>query len=301
MNFVQRVIPFHLSEDIPVDQPIDIYFFVDLSKGSVTEENIILFNLTEEKGESIRFEYQNRRLQIRPLQQLKPNTHYQIQLVGGRNGLEDITGNKMEETYVSEFYTKENKRLAAPIMISPTDMAEITDDITFQWEPVEGVKYYELEISRSNTFRNLVWPLKKVKIYETAITPHIDYEPGTYYARIRSVGEDGEPSHYSDPIRYYYSGEKQTSESGIKDHDYVIETNTRIQHAEPDSQINALQQHFANIALNQQQQSFRVVNSTPKHKALNLQNVGRITITFNQPVDPESVSSDSIYIIEERN
>src|SRR5690606_28760952 len=114
----------------------DIYFFVDLSKGSVTEENIILFNLTEEKGESIRFEYQNRRLQIRPLQQLKPNTHYQIQLVGGRNGLEDITGNKMEETYVSEFYTKESKRLAAPIMISPTDMAEITDDITFQWEPV---------------------------------------------------------------------------------------------------------------------------------------------------------------------
>lgn len=298
MNFVRRVFPYHLSENVPVDAEIEIFFFLDLNQGTVTPENVLLFNLTEERSEEVEFEYEARRLKIKPIEDLKPNMHYQVQLVGGKDGIKNIIGQEMAETYVSEFYTKKVKQIQPPRFITPTDMVEVTDDIRFEWRPVIDADYYELEVSRSNHFQHLVWPKKETPIYETSIIPHINYEPGTYYARIRSVSYDGTKSHYSKPIRYYYKGKKQTDNihQPYREKGIILEPQGKIEK----NMIQTLQQHFINEEDTQPSDSLKIVKSTPKHKTLNIKNTP-ISIVFNKNINPESVTSETIYLIEERN
>lgn len=302
MNFVSKVDPYHLSEDVSMDRKIDIFFFLDLDQGTLTPDKILLINLNEEVSEEVRFEYRNRHLTIYPLKPLKPDMHYQVQIVGGRNGVKNIIGQEMAETYVSEFYTKKIKEIQPPILVYPIDLTEVTDDIEFEWKPVVDAKYYELEVSRSNTFHNLVWPLADTPIFETKIMPHINYEIGTYYVRIRSVNHDGKKSHYTKAVRYYYKGKTQTDNINtpspeVKE-DIVLETKGEV--IGSGGIIHTLQKHFLTKQASSSHQPLKIVKSTPKHKGLHV-DAGEIVIKFNKEIDPESVTEDSIYLIEERN
>lgn len=302
MNFVSRTIPYHLSEDVPTNPKIEIYFFLDLDKGTLNQDKIILFNLTEERTEKIKYEYQNKRLTITPVKDLGPNMHYQIQLVGGRKGLKNIIGQEMAETYVSEFYTKTIREVQPPVVTFPTDLTETISDITFKWKPAINAKFYELEISKTNTFHHLVWPLEQTPVYETTVTPHINYDKGTYYARIRSIAHDGTKSHYSRTIRYYFNGVKQADNMNDQHQEESIILETAGKVLESTSIIESLQKHFMNEKAIKVNESFSITGSSPKHKGLNIRTgTGFVTITFDQDVDPDSVTADSIYIVEERN
>ncbi|CDQ41819.1 Ig-like domain-containing domain [Virgibacillus salexigens] len=300
MNFVSRTFPYHLSDNVSLDQQIDIFFFLDINKKRLTSEKIILFNSTEEVSEGIEFKYNNKRLTIKPLQNMKPNSHYQVQLLGGTNGIEDITGIKLAETYICEFYTNQTEKINPPILTAPSDLVEISDDITFNWKPSIDAAYYELEISNTTNFQNLIWPNSTTPIYETSVTPHINYNKGRYYARIRSVDADGRKSHYSPTIRYYYNGQKQVTEKITKDNQGV-KLSTKSKLVSKSSAIEALQQHFAFETKNASIDNLEIINSTPANDSRNIQEIEDIIVEFNQSIDPNTVSSKSIYVIEEKN
>ena len=304
MNFVSKSVPHHLQEKVATDQQIDIFFFIDIHKGSLTADKVILFNLTEERSEDIAFEYSNRRLIIRPRKHLSQNTHYQIQLIGGREGIKDIMGRVMAESYQSEFYTSVATTIQPPTITSPTDLVEISGDVSFKWTPSPGAAYYEVEVSRTNTFQNLVWPASEVKIYETEVSPYINYEKGLYYMRARSVNAEGKKSHYTKAIQYYYSGLPQTNNRIVKEINppphILLETSARV--ISNETPINVLQQHFINELGEQKKASFHLIRSKPKHKGTNLTlNNNEIVLTFNQEIDPDSVSSEAVYVLAERN
>jgi hypothetical protein len=212
MSFVLRTFPNHLAKDVPLDSVLQVFFMIDLNMEFVTPNNIILFNLDEQKHEPIELEYRNRVLTIRPVQKMSPLTHYQLELVDGEKGIQDIAGNKLDSAYTIEFFTGDVLDLKAPVLISPTDLSEIRGDVRYSWMPVEKANHYELQISRSNTFDVLVWPITDHRIYNTEVVPAFAYQKGQYYARVRAVDAEGTKSAWSNVIRLYYNGEDDLPE-----------------------------------------------------------------------------------------
>jgi hypothetical protein len=215
MSFVIRTFPIHLSENVPLDMKIDIFFMFDLNTETITPNNVILFNMAEQKSEPIEFEYKNRCLSIRPKQLYSPLTHYQVELLGGKTGIRDITGRDLGQSYKLEFYTADQTKIKTPTLTSPTDLSEIHGDVKFSWLAVENAYFYELQISKSNTFDVLEWPVKDHRVFGTEVIPDVSYKKGTYYARIRAVKDDGTASAFSKPIRYYYDGPNEVPEEPI--------------------------------------------------------------------------------------
>jgi hypothetical protein len=209
MNFIYKTIPKHTEEKVHLDQVIEIFFMIDLNQQSLREEHVILFNLTEQLVEPIQFSYNRRVLKVTPVSNLLPNNHYQFQIVGGEKGIRDITGRMMAQTYEVEFYTKDVQKIKPPTVLSPTDLTSVRESVQVELDSVVDADYYELQISKSNTFHNLVWPLDGEKVYKTSdvkLIPTIKYETGQYYLRVRSVSDDGTLSSWSSTVRYYYDG-----------------------------------------------------------------------------------------------
>lgn len=311
MNFVYKTNPRHTEEKVPTDQPIEIYFMVDVNKAALKDEHFILLNLTEQAIEPVRFEYNMRLLKVTPLSKLKPNNHYQLQVVGGTDGIKDIIGRMMADTYELEFYTKDVASVKAPRILAPTDLSVITTYAAFELEPAEGADYYELQISKSNTFHNLVWPIDGEKVYQTSVTPNIAYETGQYYMRVRTIATDGTVSSWSPVIRYYYNGEpaielpvddevpEETVSAQSKK--VVLQTNTQIQQTAK-TELQSLQNIFS-VQAEAGTGSLYVTSTTPKDGSVHnpLANSKRIVITFSEDVDPDSVTSDNCYVLVERN
>lgn len=206
MNFVLHTTPTHLSEKVLLGTNIEVSFMFDINVSTLNEQNIILFNMTERKAESVSITYKAKLLTVKPSKDLKPNCHYQVQLVGGQSGIKDITGRTLNDTYVFEFKTHDIEKIKPPMFLFPTDLSEITGDTVFRWTEAAGAYFYELEISRSNTFDVLAWPKANERVYATEFIPDVDYRKGQYYARIRTVNNEGFKSAYSSVIRFYYDG-----------------------------------------------------------------------------------------------
>jgi hypothetical protein len=326
MNVVYKTIPRHTEENIPLDQVIEIYFMIDMNKHSMRPENIILFNLTEQVVEPVTFEYSRRVLKVHPVHKLKPTNHYQLQLVGGESGLKDITGRFMAETYEVEFCTKDVENIKPPKILSPTDLSVVREAATFELEPSLNADYYELQVSKSNTFQNLVWPTNGEKVYQTSeirVTPDIPYETGTYYMRVRAVALDGTASAWSPVIRFYYdgapiirepeeepipdetiptqpesSGEETVSTQSVRK--VILQSMSRLE--QTPNQLSQLQKVFSAKA-DTTLTGLYVKSATPKDKSVNnpLANMKQIVIEFTDNIDPNSVTSTTCYVLAERN
>jgi len=296
MDFVLRTFPRHLSEDVACDTDIRVDFMVDLNSQLLREEHIVLWNVTEQKPVSIRYEYRSRTLIIKPRESLSPRMHYQLQLVGGEKGIRDIIGRYMPESYQIEFFTKDVDGIKPPVLLTPTHLSEVTEKPTFTWSAVEHAYAYELQISSTNTFHNVTWPPSSQLIFGTSVKPDVKYERGRYYARIRAIAEDGTKSAFSDVIQFYVN---INDSQKPPETNFPIRTNTRI---EQNSQLTVLKQYFS-----QQNQSssekLRIVSSSPKHRSSHfpVAKLQKIIVEFNEPLDPNSVTSQSCYITEEKN
>lgn len=300
VNFIRRTFPGHLERNVPVNKELEIIFFVDLNKHEITSDKIKLFNLTEEKSIPIKYRYYNRKLSVKSIEPLQSNMHYQLQLIGGPEGIVDITGAYMAESYSFEFFTSSEKRITAPVITSPIHMSEVRDSITFEWQPVEDAQYYELEVSRSNTFHNLEWPSEEIKIFETKITPHIEYKKGSYYIRVRAVSITGIKSDYSKTIHVYYDGPSKESFSHVKgESDRKIKIETSSKAISGDSFLDQLQEQFSSFNVNEKD-AFKLVNSTPKNQSSNLKSAEKIVLIFNDQVNEDSVTSETVYVLKER-
>ncbi len=226
MSSILRSFPTHLSKDVPLDTDIEVGFFRDLNIETVTINNIMLLNVAEQRSEKITLHYKNRVLKITPRYQLSPETHYKIEIVGGNDqGIRDITGEYMIQSYHSEFFTGKQVKVPTPRMISPVDLSEITGDIKFSWTPVDVADNYQLQISKSNTFDVLLWPPTNHYMISTEVIPDIKYEKNIqYYARLRAIDAKGVASAFTETVRYFYSGVDEQKPSGDREYvslDYV--------------------------------------------------------------------------------
>jgi hypothetical protein len=305
MDFVLRTSPRHLSENVERDVEIEVIFMIDLNRQLLNEELIVLFNLTEQKSVPIRYEYRNRVLKVKPIEPLDPLTHYQLELIGGEKGIRDITGRYLAESYKIEFFTKDVDSIKPPVFLYPTHLSEVNAKPTFSWKSVSNAYAYELQISKSNTFHNLVWPSENVLVFGTQVTPNINYEQGRYYARIRSVGEDGTRSAYSDVLQFYFNQETaQQSQAGTQSQNnststFQIKANSQVQKVD---QLTVLQQHFAQQNTSSESKLY-AISSKPLHQSLNipLSQLNQIVIEFSEDIDPSSVTNQTCYLIGERN
>jgi Bacterial Ig-like domain len=293
MNFVLRTIPRHLMEGVDVDALIEVDFMIDLNRQQLKPEYLILFNVTEQKSEPVTFEYYNKRLKIKPNQDMGPLMHYQLQLIGGNEGLRDITGRYLEETYVLEFYTKDVKGIKPPVVLSPTDLSQYSSVLTITWEQVMEADHYEVQISKSNTFHNLAWPSEENNIYALSFSPDMDFEKGQYYLRIRSISSDGIKSAYSPVITFYHSGYQ-------REEDLIIQARTQISET---SELSTLQQHFS--AQNTEPvTAIRITAAKPAPNSFNLPPtaINEISVEFNEDINAGSLAQfGACYLIGERN
>lgn len=336
MNVIYKTSPTHTEDKVVLDKVIEIYFMIDMNKNTFKSETIILFNLTEQIVEPVSFEYVRRMLKIRPIGKLKPNNHYQLQLLGGEKGLRDITNRMMAQTYEVEFYTKSTEAIKPPKILSPTDLSMVREAAIVQLESLSDVDYYELQISKSNTFHNLVWPLNGEKVYRTPevhVIPNIAYETGTYYLRVRSVDFEGKASWWSPVIRYHYDGApiiitppeepipteptpteptpaptegEIVTQSARK---VVLKAMSRLK-SNPD-QLSKLQNIFSTKEVTTPTDLY-VKSSSPKDKSVNNNvskfndirenmNKRQIVIELTDVIDKGTVNSLTCYVLSERN
>lgn len=318
MNIVRRTIPKHTEENIPLDQEIQLLFIVDLNKNSISSDHVILFNITQQKTEDIRFEYYSKTLKVKSVLPLEPLNHYQLKLVGGVNGVKSITGQTMAETYELEFYTKDVDSIKPPRIFAPTNVSIVKDYVTFEFEKIQEADYYELQVSQSNTFHNVVWPLNDEKIFpmsELKVTPYIEYQTGQYYARVRSVDKEGMKSAWSQTLSFYYDGSLEIEEM----EDPIPSENTPTNKESEDPQIVILKANSSQSKENMTQLTqlqaalsetdeaemdrLYVKSTTPKNGSINnnKDKLKTIVIEFTEDIDPASVNSSTCYLLEERN
>lgn len=315
MNFIYKTIPRHTEGNIPLDGKIEMHFMIDINRQALKDEHFILLNLTEQMIEPVRYEYIRRKLDVTPLNKLKPNNHYQLQVIGGEHGIRDITGRTMPDTYEIEFYTKDVDEIKPPKILSPNDVVEVREPPVFELEPILEANYYELQISKSNTFHNLEWPNGKVyRITETKVIPDIPYQTGQYYARVRSIDFEEHASSWSPVIRYFYNGtpvirvpEDPEIPTEEPEEDVTVESKRNIV-LQPMSQVQEVSQ------LEKIKSAFSVKSdatitglyakkATPKDKSVNnkLDAIGQIVIEFTEDIDPATVDSKTCYLLSERN
>ncbi|WP_067924162.1 Ig-like domain-containing protein [Alicyclobacillus shizuokensis] len=294
MNFVLRTTPNPLARNVPLDIQIEVIFMVDIDVSTVVEENVILLDVGQQAGVPVDLSYDRRVLTIKPRANLNPGTHYQVQLIGGKEGFRDITGNYLDVGYTFDFYTDHTRGIEPPEVFEPEDLSEWSAPVHFRWSVAENADHYELEVSQSNTFSPIVW---SGEVHDTEVTPVIDYEPGPYFARIRSVDYKGQKSEYSPMIRFYYTGGLQSEPV----EQLVSELTSE--------QLSALQSYFAQQAPSN---SLHVVGSTPKDGAVHVAHdqglinnwpnaLKEIVIEFDDTIDPASVDGTVVYLVSDRN
>lgn len=327
MNVIYKTIPVHTQEKVALDSPIEVYFMIDMNKNTIRPEHIILFNLQEQSVEPVTFTYHRRVLKITPTSKLTPNSHYQLQILGGEKGIKDIAGRTMAQTYEVEFYTKDVEEIKPPRILAPTDLSVVREAAEIQLESIANADYYEVQISKSNTFQNVVWPTNGEKVYRiaaTSVIPDIPYTTGTYYLRVRSVDIEGNASAWSPSVRYHYDGapiiqipeeepipipepstptEETVSTQSVRR--VVLQAMSQL-HSEP-NQLSQLQNVFS-IKAGEVVTGFSVKSSKPLDKSVhnnvakfNGDNRRQIIIEFSEDIDPTSIDSTTCYVLAERN
>ncbi|HDR4861046.1 Ig-like domain-containing protein [Bacillus cereus] len=311
MSMIYKTLPHHMQDEVHLDQEIEIIFMLDINVNSLRQENIILINLKGKKVEPVTFTYNRKVLKVKPLNILNPDSHYQLQLIGRENGIKDITGRIMAETYELEFYTKNMVSVKPPTILKPKDLSIITKKPEYHLTKIEEALYYELQISMSNTFNNLVWPQNSEKVYlledETSVKLDISYKQAQYYVRARSVDCKGICSSWSKPISFYFDGEIdsniQTSKKeefrGMDDkEDVILQTFTRAVNQE---QLKNLQEALWDSD-NKFSPKLSVTEVFPKNKSVNnpLDSFQKVIIKFSEELDINTVNTASCYILVER-
>lgn len=87
-----------------------------------------------------------------------------------------------------------------PSIVSPVSNTRYSDDVPlFEWLIVQDAVRYHLQVAQDRTFTKVV--VDQPALRDTQYEP-IQFEPGTYYFRIRSVASDGYEGEWSDILSF---------------------------------------------------------------------------------------------------
>lgn len=188
------VTPVNYATEVDTASSIQITFNTDIDAQSLSQA----VKLETSWGERVegRMVYRKRVITFTPFEPLDKGTNYVLTVLGDNNledgvgeGIKNILGEYMAGSFTSRFMTDSEGLLPTPNVLSPTNNTIIKDLPVYTWESVEGASHYEVEISQSNTFSTLVFPTAEINtIYDTTLSPNIEYVDGIYYWRIRAAG-----------------------------------------------------------------------------------------------------------------
>jgi len=140
---------------------------------------------------TITYDNVTKKVAVKPTEPLEPSVQYQMEIVGGQNGVVSVIDDYLSVSRFYEFYTKEQD-VALPV--KNIQLTEHNGIITAEWSAVDliGSYQYLLKLSHSNLPENAgIWP--SYNLYETnALTVDIPkkVEPGTYYVHIQVKKND---------------------------------------------------------------------------------------------------------------
>ncbi len=191
---VVSVVPVNYATEVDTSSSIQITFSTDINVQSLSQS----IRLATSWGDNVegRTVYRKRVITFTPFEPLEKGTNYVLTITGDNNledgvgeGIKSILDEYMEGTFTSRFMTDSEGLLPAPNVISPTNNTIIKDLPIYTWEAVEGATHYEVEISQTNTFSTKIYPVAEINtIYDTTLSPNVEYTDGIYYWRIRAVG-----------------------------------------------------------------------------------------------------------------
>lgn len=86
--------------------------------------------------------------------------------------------------------------LAAPRLIYPLDdINGAIEDVIFDWEPVPGAAYYDLQVATDSTFNNFAF--KGENLYGTRFSPKTTLFNDQFWWRVRAVDLAGQPTEWA--------------------------------------------------------------------------------------------------------
>lgn len=226
---VIRTYPKNLAKDIDSTISITVEFNTDIDRDYLDEN----FHVHDVNGNPIRGEivYGSRLLTFTPTNPFTSLDTIRVQLVGddlsGKDlGVRNVLGEKMKGDYNFSFTIATSDSLPTPVLVFPTSNTIIKENPRFDWKPVNGADYYQLQVSKFNTMNPIYWPPKweDFKVFDTAledakittvveegtyyilretIDPTMQFEEGLYYWRMRAVSEEGVYGDWSTLHNFY--------------------------------------------------------------------------------------------------
>lgn len=147
--------------------------------------------------------YQNRVAILTVDGNLQPSTTYRISVTGGTGGVRNIFGIVMAGMHMASFTTAAGTALVAPTIVAPVNRTIIRSKPEITWQAVTNATHYEIEISRFNTMRPLLWSTGNNPIYTTnPVTPGEDMPDGPYYWRMRAFKANGEAGRWTEVLNF---------------------------------------------------------------------------------------------------
>jgi len=227
-NLIQRVSPKAFSTEVALDSNIEVKFFRAMDKTTFGASTFIV----EKEGTDIRatgsllYSALNKTITFIPDISFNPGTTYRVIVVGHNkpvtspiDGIKDALGNGMMGDFFWTFTTSTSAMLPQTVLRSPTDQSAIQIQPTFSWDPIPSADHYDIEVSQTNSFDIIYWPLV-TDIVDTSLTTvmpdrvfDVDKQ---YFWRVRGVRASGQKGHYS-YVQTFYIGEIDLSSVALED------------------------------------------------------------------------------------
>lgn len=303
MRFVEKISPYN-TEVVERDIIIDVRFFVDVDTDTINSQNIILFDLKNQRVVETTFEYNRRRLLIKPIESLEPNGEFEIILKAGPNGIKDIVGMEMMGSYKSEFRTKAIEKLKPPAIVSPMNRTIVDAPVSIKISPSENATYYQIQIAKTNRFDKIEWPVNEQLFSmdnETIITPDLKWGNTNYYLRARSTDGSNEASEFGPVIQIYVSV-PDVEESSDEVDEAIDDTNTDTD-TNTDIELGNINEKLETNETTKKINEFKLLSATPDKDSINvpINDLNKIILRFSDNIDLATVNSNTVYVVKQKN
>lgn len=192
---VLGVVPANNEQEVPINASIKISFAKHMDANTLTESNI---KMRKVNGEYIpytfSYSYETYQLILKPSTPLAGSTQYQVEVIGGKDGVKSVTGD-YTNTRTYEFTTILTKSISQPRNLFLT---QDNNGIKVSWETpsvineLESVSY-DVRVSSSNDPVNPhLWPELPIGTEynqtETSLIVQKEFETErNYYVMVRAV------------------------------------------------------------------------------------------------------------------
>lgn len=303
MRFVEKIYPYN-SEVVERDITIDVRFFVDVDADTINNNNIILFDTINQNVVSTDISYQKRRMTIKPIESLQPNGQYELILKDGPTGLKDIIGLEMPAAYKSGFRTKVLENLSPPAIISPINRTIVDAPVKIKISPSSGGVYYQIQISASNRFDNILWPPNSelfVAEEEVELVPDFKWDDNNYFIRVRSTDGEELVSEFGPITQIYVNAAEEPVI--IPPIEVPIEEPIGDEGEGEQIDLDLINDMLEESKIEEPFTEFKVLSSSPDDGEINVSvdNLGRIILKFSSNLDEATINEKSVYVVKEKN